>query len=103
MALVPTSPHRRRYSAYRASARIGACPALSWMMSGAGVYSTCSWDRMSAAMARTLRACSPVNTAGGMNPRTATADQPAPDSRSFISSSRGMRSVPMPVAASPSR
>jgi hypothetical protein len=37
MAFVPTSPQRRRYSAYRGSARMGAWPALSWMMSGAGV------------------------------------------------------------------
>ena len=50
---------------------MGAWPALSWTMSGAGVYSMCSWVRMSAAMASTPSACSSVNTAGGMKPRTA--------------------------------
>ena len=72
-------------------------------MSGAGVYSMCSCVRMSAAMARTRRLCSSVNTAGGMKPRTATADQPTRASFTFISSMLGMRSTSMPVAASPWR
>ena len=82
---------------------MGAWPALSWTMSGAGVYSMCSWVRMSAAMASTRIACSSVKTAGGMKPRTLTADQPSRESRSFISSMLGMRSTPMPVASRPRR
>jgi hypothetical protein len=82
---------------------MGAWPALSWTMSGAGVYWMCSWVRMSAAIASTPRACSSVKTAGGMKPRTPTAAQPSLDSFSFISSRLGMRSWPMPVASRPSR
>ena len=82
---------------------IGAWPALSWTMSGAGVYSMCSWVRMSAAIASTRSDWSSVKTAGGMNPRTHTAAQPRRSSRSFISSMDGMRSVPIPVASRPRR
>jgi hypothetical protein len=81
----------------------GACPALSWTMSGAGVYSMCSCVRMSAAMASTQRLWSSVNTAGGMKPRTATADHPTRASFPFISSRLGMRSISMPVASRPAR
>jgi len=54
-------------------------------------------------MASTPLDCSSVNTAGGMKPRTGTALQPSRPRQAFISAMVGMRSVPMPAAASPDR
>ena len=74
------SPRLRRNAAgnprIRWSTMIGACPAASWTMSGAGVYSMWLIWRMSHAITSTRYAWNSMNAAGGMNPSTATPPQP---------------------------
>ena len=103
MALQPISPKRLKYSAYSGLAIIGACPAPSWIISGAGVYSMCSNWRISQAITKTLYAWNSIKAFGGIKPSTATAAQPISFKIRFIPYIFGMLSISKPVFSKPSK
>ena len=90
-----------KYSEYSGFAIIGAWPAASCIMSGAGVYPIWSIVLISDDITNTLCAWNAMKVFGGIKPSTATAAQPMSFKILFIPSILGISSMEIPVNLRP--